>query len=158
MVQSTDKVRGGGHVAGREILHALTTVALARPPRQNFMVPVGGAIVAAGKRLPGLVDAVNKLYPGRAAVNAHLDLAMTLLHWGAGGWRGQLRAREELRGRMRARLEAAAAAVGERLLLTPGNPISFAVTLDSLRPPPLEEEARDEGEDPPFLGSMLWAR
>lgn len=51
------------------------------------MVPVGGSLVAAPAGRPGLVAAVNGTYPGRAAVAAHLDLLMTLLHWGAAGWR-----------------------------------------------------------------------
>jgi len=45
------------------------------------------AQVAEGAKLPGMVEAVNKAYPGRASVTAHLDLLMTLLHWGAQGWR-----------------------------------------------------------------------
>ena len=61
--------------------------AIVQSTDKNFMVPVGGAVVAAGSRHSGLVDAVNKLYPGRASVAAHLDLLMTLLHWGANGWR-----------------------------------------------------------------------
>ena len=56
------------------------------------MVPVGGAVVVSGTRCPGLVELVNKLYPGRASVAAHLDLLMTLLHWGAEGWK-QVRGR-----------------------------------------------------------------
>ena len=54
---------------------------------KNFMVPVGGSVVAAGHSLPGLVNAVNQTYPGSAAVGAHLDLLITLLHWGARGWK-----------------------------------------------------------------------
>jgi hypothetical protein len=34
-----------------------------------------------------VVDAVNKLYPGRAAMSAHLDLLITLLSWGAAEWK-----------------------------------------------------------------------
>lgn len=60
--------------------------AIVQSTDKNFMVPVGGAVVAASKQLPDLVHAVNKLYPGRAAVNAHLDLLMTLLSWGVQGW------------------------------------------------------------------------
>ena len=180
------------------------------------MVPVGGAIVAAGKRLPGLVEAVNKLYPGRAAVNAHLDLLMTLLHWGAQGWKQvgaggagvhcnygsgfvfihffvlfpctggllwyvqhctgvclpttqELQLREAHFGLLHRHLSAAAAAVGERVLHTPSNPISMAMTLDRLGGAAAtvavdgghEAVGEDRGErsrSVTFLGSMLWAR
>ena len=77
----------GGYLLLCPFLPAGRVDAVVQSTDKNFMVPVGGAIVAAGKRLPDLVEAVNKLYPGRAAVNAHLDLLMTLLHWGAQGWK-----------------------------------------------------------------------
>ena len=48
-------------------------------------VPVGGAIVAAPRSSTYLVEAVNKVYPGRASASPSLDLFMTLLHWGASG-------------------------------------------------------------------------
>lgn len=32
-----------------------------------------------------LVEAVNKVYPGRASASPSLDLFMTLLYWGAEG-------------------------------------------------------------------------
>ncbi|KAG1669564.1 hypothetical protein FOA52_006337 [Chlamydomonas sp. UWO 241] len=99
------------------------------------MVPVGGTIVAAGKKRPGLVEAMTKLYPGRASASAHVDLLMTLLHWGVYGWVQELRAREELYPYLRASLRAAAAALGERVLATDANPISLAMTLDGLDAP-----------------------
>ena len=158
---------------------------------KNFMVPVGGAVVAAGRRRPGLIAAVNKArvlgailphvhaswpisrwrgdgatntlsalhgsrrsearsecgelmpqaaaaprqaYPGRASMAPLLDVLMTLLHWGARGWADVLAAREGLHGYVRGRLAAFAAAAGERVLHTPGNPISLALTLDTLAP------------------------
>ena len=61
-----------------------------------------------------------------------LDVLMTLLHWGAPGWAAALAAREELFVYARQALGAFAARHGERLLHTPGNPISLALTLDSL--------------------------
>ena len=50
---------------------------------KNFMVPVGGAIVAAPGSSPAAVAAVNQLYPGRACMAPLLDLLMTVLLWGA---------------------------------------------------------------------------
>ncbi|GIL49520.1 hypothetical protein Vafri_5850 [Volvox africanus] len=99
---------------------------------KNFMVPVGGALVAAPAARPGLVAAVNGTYPGRASVAAHLDLLMTLLHWGAEGWRKVLAEREEVMPYLRDKLRQLAARHNERLLETPSNPISMALTLDTL--------------------------
>ncbi|KXZ53262.1 hypothetical protein GPECTOR_7g1156 [Gonium pectorale] len=99
---------------------------------KNFMVPVGGAVVAAPAARPELVAAVNGTYPGRASSAPALDLLMTLLHWGADGWRQVLAQREELVPYLRERLQALAARQGERLLETPSNPISMALSLDSL--------------------------
>ena len=53
---------------------------------KNFMVPVGGAIVAAGPGKAGFVDSVNAAYPGRASASPMLDMLMTLLYWGREGW------------------------------------------------------------------------
>lgn len=61
-----------------------------------------------------------------------------------------LAAREALYPFMRSALEQAAAAHGLRVLVTPGNPISLAVTLD--------EGLLSHITDHSFLGSMLWAR
>eukprot|EP00887_Chlorella_sp_A99_P001435 scaffold8.g1435.t1 len=99
---------------------------------KNFMVPVGGAIIAARRGATQLVEAVNKLYPGRASMSPLLDLLITLLHWGAAGWRCVLAQREALHVHARARLQQWAAQHGERVLDTPGNPISLAITLSSL--------------------------
>mmetsp|Transcript_38719 Transcript_38719/g.86114 ORF Transcript_38719/g.86114 Transcript_38719/m.86114 type:complete len:580 (+) Transcript_38719:110-1849(+) len=106
--------------------------AIVQSTDKNFMVPVGGALVAAPRARPALVDSVNKMYPGRAAVTAHLDLLMTLLHWGVRGWKQELSRREELVPYLTARLQEVGARHGERVLHTPQNPISFALTLDSL--------------------------
>ncbi|PNH12953.1 O-phosphoseryl-tRNA(Sec) selenium transferase [Tetrabaena socialis] len=99
---------------------------------KNFMVPVGGAVAAAPASRPDLVAAVNSTYPGRASISPVLDLMMTLLHWGAEGWRQALVQCEEVVPYLRARLQEVAARHGEWLLATPANPISVALTLDTL--------------------------
>ena len=118
---------------------------------KNFCVPVGGAILAASKNRPELVEMVNKTYPGRASISAHLDLLMTLLHWGKAGWTKALESREQLFLTTRSKLTELAQSLGERLLVTPSNPISMALTLDRL----VKEGSKD---GPSFLGSMLFAR
>ena len=61
-----------------------------------------------------------------------LDVLMTLLHWGAAGWRNQLQQRENLYKYAQQQLEAWAKQHGERVLDTPENPISLALTLSHL--------------------------
>lgn len=53
---------------------------------KNFMVPVGGSIIAAGPNKAAMIDAINAAYPGRASSSPMLDLLMTMLHWGRQGW------------------------------------------------------------------------
>lgn len=71
-------------------------------------------------------------YPGRACMAPLLDVLMTLLHWGVPGWAAALATREELFQYAAQALGVFAERHGERLLHTPGNPISLALTLDSL--------------------------
>ncbi|KAF8065449.1 hypothetical protein HT031_003050 [Scenedesmus sp. PABB004] len=141
---------------------------------KNFMVPVGGALLAAprGRGRDWLPRAVAAAYPGRASAGAAVDLLVTLLHWGAPGWAAALSAREALHPYLRRRLSDAAAALGERLLETPGNPISLGLTLDGLARAAdganaaaaaarggagADGKARQRA-DVAFLGAMLWAR
>lgn len=63
-----------------------------------------------------------------------LDLLITLLHWGQEGWRQVLAARERLFLHAQQRLAEFAEQQGERVLRTPGNPISLALTLASFDP------------------------
>lgn len=106
-------------------------------------VPVGGSIIASPKaappsstappprtaagpmsqpstgpepstRSPGwVVGAVNRVYPGRAAMAPLLDLLMTLLHWGEQGLKDALAARERLVPYARQRLQELADRVGK---------------------------------------------
>ena len=113
---------------------------------KNFMVPVGGAVVAAR---PEFLRSVSRAYPGRASIAPSVDLLVTLLELGREGWRRCLDDRERLYARMRERLREVAAEEGERLLETPGNPISMAITLSTLG---------DRDAEVTFFGSMLFAR
>lgn len=73
----------------REITAALRrgrVDAMIQSTDKNFMVPVGGSIVAAPSKHPQLAQAVAKSYPGRASASAHLDLFITLLQLGRDGW------------------------------------------------------------------------
>jgi O-phospho-L-seryl-tRNASec:L-selenocysteinyl-tRNA synthase len=116
---------------------------------KNFMVPVGGALVCCGKRREDLVRAVGQNYPGRASASAMLDLFITLLAMGEEHWSRLLAEREDLYAYMRSELVKVAEEVGERVLDTPGNPISMAMTLSC---------AKSLDVSPTLFGSMLFSR
>lgn len=110
---------------------------------KNFMCPVGGSVVASFEA--GMVARVAQAYPGRASGAPAVDLLVTLLSMGEDGYTALLDRRERVLADLRRRLQEAAAAWGERVLHTPNNPISLAVTLDTF--------AR-----PTYLGSMAFSR
>lgn len=117
---------------------------------KNFLVPVGGAVIVSGEGNTKIVDAVRKSYPGRASISPVLDLLITLLSMGAEGWKRALTDREDVYRYMREKLQATAGDNGERLLETPGNPISMGVSLAGL--------AAEGGGGVSFFGSMLFSR
>eukprot|EP00850_Spirogloea_muscicola_P006781 SM000032S12165 [mRNA] locus=s32:940315:946351:- [translate_table: standard] len=86
---------------------------------KNFMVPVGGAVLASGAKDASLVDAVNALYPGWRKLLDQRQTVFTHLHYG---------------------LAALAEEQGERLLSTPQNPISMAMSLSTLQSPSAGEQ------------------
>lgn len=61
---------------------------------KNFLVPVGGAIVASSK--PELVDMVGRLYAGRASASPIIDLFITALHLGRNGMKQLWKERQEV--------------------------------------------------------------
>ncbi|CAN0394733.1 unnamed protein product, partial [Discosporangium mesarthrocarpum] len=101
--------------------------AIVQSTDKNFMVPVGGALVCGPNQ--AFIDKVGKSYAGRASMGPCLDLFMTLLSMGESGLRRMLSHREGLVDEFRRQFRACAQANGERLLETPANTISFAMTL-----------------------------
>lgn len=122
---------------------------------KNFLVPVGGAIVAAPKSQ--LVDKISNLYPGRASMSPILDLFMTLLSLGASGWKRLLQERKDNAAWFQERFSEAADKQGMRLLKVPANRISFAVDLSSLAAS-LKEKGQGDTDHLTFLGSALFTR
>ena len=116
---------------------------------KNFLVPVGGAVVAGPRSRPGVVEGVACLYPGRASLGPSLDVLMTLLELGGEGWRHLLQERRETYDFLKSRLEGFAESVGERVLDVPGNTISMAMTLSTIKAAPRSTTQ---------LGSMLFRR
>ncbi|XP_030635984.1 O-phosphoseryl-tRNA(Sec) selenium transferase [Chanos chanos] len=115
---------------------------------KNFMVPVGGAIIAGFDET--FVKEISKMYPGRASASPSLDVLITLLTLGASGYRKLLAERKELYSHLAEEVKTLAKAHGERLLHTPHNPISLAMSLDGL------QTASDGAVTQ--LGSMLFTR
>ena len=70
---------------------------------KNFLVPVGGAIVATASKDHGgpLLKTIKATYPGRASISPVLDLFTTLLHLGASGWAPRQRERTHQKSRRR---------------------------------------------------------
>ncbi|XP_049742384.1 O-phosphoseryl-tRNA(Sec) selenium transferase isoform X2 [Loxodonta africana] len=115
---------------------------------KNFMVPVGGAIIAGFN--DSFIQEISKMYPGRASASPSLDVLMTLLSLGSNGYKKLLKERKEMFAYLSSELKKLSEAYSERLLHTPHNPLSLAVTLKTL------DEHRDKAVTQ--LGSMLFTR
>ncbi|KAM9406156.1 O-phosphoseryl-tRNA(Sec) selenium transferase isoform 2-T2 [Salvelinus alpinus] len=115
---------------------------------KNFMVPVGGAIIAGFDE--SFIQEISRMYPGRASASPSLDVLITLLTLGASGYRKLLAEQKEMYTYLAQELKRLAAAHGERLLHTPHNPISLAMSLDGLQ--------TQSDKSVTELGSMLFTR
>ncbi|XP_055605458.1 O-phosphoseryl-tRNA(Sec) selenium transferase isoform X2 [Uranotaenia lowii] len=111
---------------------------------KNFMVPVGGAILAQFE-LGSIIDRVTALYPGRASSSQHLDMLITLLSFGRQGFKSMTVKRKENHQYLREKLSKVAQSFGEKVI-TGKNPISMALTLKNF---PTNVE---------MIGSMLHTR
>ncbi|XP_067278349.1 O-phosphoseryl-tRNA(Sec) selenium transferase [Pseudorasbora parva] len=115
---------------------------------KNFMVPVGGAIIAGFDE--NFIKEISKMYPGRASASPSLDVLITMLTLGASGYKKLLSERKELYSHLAQELKALAERHGERLLHTPHNPISLAMSLNHLQ--------THSNAAVTQLGSMLFTR
>ncbi|XP_029445900.1 O-phosphoseryl-tRNA(Sec) selenium transferase [Rhinatrema bivittatum] len=115
---------------------------------KNFMVPVGGAIIAGFNE--SFIQEISKMYPGRASASPSLDVLITLLSQGANGYKQLLKERKDMYIYLASELKKLAEIYGERLLDTPHNPISLAMSVKNL------DEQR--GTSVTQLGSMLFTR
>jgi len=114
---------------------------------KNFMVPVGGAIVAGPSR-EWIENSLSHCYPGRASIAPIMDLFVTLLSMGSDGYVHLRKDRIALVQDFERRLQQVADTFGERVLATSKwNTISFAITLSSFT-----------GTDLTKIGSMLFTR
>ena len=104
--------------------------AIVQSSDKNFLVPVGGSIVASSSR--DLVKRISKIYAGRASVAPILDLFITLLGMGSNEFLKIRKQRIELVDYFVEKFSEVAKKHGERLLVTKTNTISFAITLNNL--------------------------
>uniref|UniRef100_A0A8C6V3B9 O-phosphoseryl-tRNA(Sec) selenium transferase n=1 Tax=Neogobius melanostomus TaxID=47308 RepID=A0A8C6V3B9_9GOBI len=118
---------------------------------KNFMVPVGGAIIAGFD--DAFIQEISKMYPGRASASPSLDVLITLLTLGASGYKRLLSERKEIYSFLAQELKSLASAHGERLLHTPITPfhwVSLTMSLSGFQ--------GDNDKAVTQLGSMLFTR
>lgn len=116
---------------------------------KNFLVPVGGAIVASFDK--GLLDRICKMYAGRANASTSMDVLITLLNLGMAVYKQLIAQRKEMYSYLKDELGKLASRHGERLLDTKGNPISMGMTLQCL-------SHQHDNKQVTMLGSMLFLR
>ncbi|MEE6462355.1 hypothetical protein FKM82_001567 [Ascaphus truei] len=115
---------------------------------KNFMVPVGGAVVAGFNE--SFLQEISKMYPGRASASPSLDVLITVLSLGASGYKNLLQERKEMFVYLSNELKKLAEGNNERLLDTSHNPISLAMSLRNVN--------EQSGAAVTQLGSMLFTR
>lgn len=115
---------------------------------KNFMVPVGGSIIAGFDAK--LIESISKAYPGRASATPTMDLFITLLSMGSQKYKELLKERKENYQYLASKLSEVASKHAERLLKTPHNGISMGMSLSSI----IVKEDKDVTE----IGSMLFTR
>lgn len=90
---------------------------------KNFMVPVGGAIVACFDE--SVIEKISKSYPGRASASQSVDLLITLLSMGVDGYKNLIKERKDCFVYLKDELHKIAMKYDEHVLHTPNNPISI---------------------------------
>jgi len=118
---------------------------------KNFMVPVGGSIIAGYNK--EFIDKISKTYPGRASASPTIDLFITLLKLGVNGYKDILKHRTESYQILVDELRKVSENYGERLLETRHNPISLAITLDNV-----VSGSKEQPNVMTEFGSMLFKR
>ncbi|CAG2232952.1 SEPSECS [Mytilus edulis] len=115
---------------------------------KNFMVPVGGSIIAGFDAK--LIESISKAYPGRASATPTMDMFITFLSMGSQKYKDLLKERKENYQYLASKLSEVASKHGERLLQTPHNGISMGMSLSSV----IVKDDKDVTE----IGSMLFTR
>ncbi len=114
---------------------------------KNFMVPVGGAIISSFDE--DVLEMISSSYPGRASSSQSIDMLITLLSMGSNEYINLIKERKHLFSYLKTELEKIAMKYDEKLLDTPNNPISMALTLKNFG---------NMNKDITQIGSMLFTR
>ncbi|CAI8033170.1 O-phosphoseryl-tRNA(Sec) selenium transferase [Geodia barretti] len=114
---------------------------------KNFLVPVGGSVVASCSET--FVKEVAQTYPGRGSGSPCVDVFITLLSLGVKGYKQLCTQRKENYVYLKQKLGEVCTKHGERVLETSHNPISLGVTLSTA--------AQSQGDMTEF-GSMLFLK
>eukprot|EP01064_Diplonema_japonicum_P010828 TRINITY_DN1805_c0_g3_i1.p1 TRINITY_DN1805_c0_g3~~TRINITY_DN1805_c0_g3_i1.p1 ORF type:complete len:495 (+),score=129.41 TRINITY_DN1805_c0_g3_i1:41-1486(+) len=101
---------------------------------KNFMVPVGGSVVATNNA--DFLKRVGAIYAGRASCSSVLDIFITLLSMGRSGFMGLLKERTDTLSYFHEAMKSFADSKGERLVASPANDISFCLTINSIKGTP----------------------
>jgi O-phospho-L-seryl-tRNASec:L-selenocysteinyl-tRNA synthase len=94
------------------------------------------------------------MYPGRASAAPIIDLFITLLSMGESTFKRLLKERKENFKLLQTGLETIAQKYNEKLLVTPNNKISIAMTLSNLT----ENCLKPRGLTATYFGSYLFSR
>uniref|UniRef100_A0A0R3RPB1 O-phosphoseryl-tRNA(Sec) selenium transferase n=1 Tax=Elaeophora elaphi TaxID=1147741 RepID=A0A0R3RPB1_9BILA len=94
---------------------------------KNFLVPVGGSIVATFDQKS--LDAIANFYPGRASIVPSRDLLITLLQLGKVGLRELYKRQQTNFENLRAAMMEYAKTIGQKVMEVKMNRISLAITL-----------------------------
>lgn len=117
---------------------------------KNFLVPVGGAIIASPQAQQSFIKDFSSMYPGRANSGPILDLFITLLSMGESGYKKLLEERMRLIPILKEGLEEFCGKTGEIILPCDRNTISVGVSLIS--------QQNTQSKGPSFFGAMLFQR
>ncbi len=96
---------------------------------KNLMVPVGGAIIAGFEE--EIITKISQQYPGRASSSQCLDVLITLLSMGTNQYKALLQERKENFNYLKNELIELAAKNEEKVMHTPHNQISLAMSLSA---------------------------
>ena len=134
---------------------------------KNFMVPVGGSIIASASS--DTLKHISQTYPGRASSSPIIDLFITLLSMGRNGYTQLLKDRKDVYAHFKRQMSELASKFGEKVIETSSNQISIAMTLDTFRTPPSTSQASlptdpaessstsvDKRQEPTIIGAMLF--
>ncbi|XP_066926696.1 O-phosphoseryl-tRNA(Sec) selenium transferase-like [Clytia hemisphaerica] len=118
---------------------------------KNFMVPVGGSIIAGFDKQ--LIQDIGKMYPGRASASPIIDFFITMLSLGANGYKKLLQERKELYQYLHDGMKRIAKQFNETVIPAKENTISIALSLRSL-----DERCDGQKKSITEFGSHLFKR